>query len=216
MPHLRLKTVPLAVIGAALVAVAALPAQTGKLSGAADPARVAAGTYTADPAHTLIGWRVSHMGFNDYFGLFGSITGSLTIDPARPEAASVTITVPVRKVTTADRILTSRLLQPRISGKPDYFGPEPKDATFVSTRVVPGADGKTATIEGNLTLNGATRPVSIAATFAGAGKNPYTGKATVGFHGLTKIKRSDFGLTADMTLVGDEVELTITAAFEKR
>ena len=54
-----------------------------------------AGTYTADSGHTLIGWRVNHFGFNDYFGIFGDSTGTLTIDPANPAAAKVDITIPV-------------------------------------------------------------------------------------------------------------------------
>ncbi|MBN8500444.1 MAG: YceI family protein, partial [Sphingomonadales bacterium] len=58
-------------------------------------------------------------------------------------------------------------------------------------------------------------PVTIAATFAGAGKNPLTGKETIGFHGTSVIKRSQWGLDGDVPLVSDDVVLTITAAFEK-
>jgi polyisoprenoid-binding protein YceI len=85
---------------------------------------------------------------------------------------------------------------------------------FTSTAVRPGADGTTAIIEGTLALNGKARPVTIAARFAGAGKNPYTGRQTVGFHGTAQLQRSEFGLDADMGLVGDTVGLEITAAFE--
>ncbi len=54
--------------------------------GAVDVTRVTAGTYNTDPGHTLIGWRVSHFGFNDYFGIFGDATGTLVLDPAKPNA----------------------------------------------------------------------------------------------------------------------------------
>jgi len=100
-------------------------------------------------------------------------------------------------------------------GKPDFFGAKPADATFVSTSVVPGADGKSAAVTGNLTLNGVTKPVTLAAKFSGAGTNMMSGAATVGFHGEATIKRSDFGMGFLVPIVGDEVALTITIAFEE-
>lgn len=204
---------PLIAAVALFVGVSALTAQQ---PGAVDPTRIAAGTYTADPLHTLVGWRVNHMGFNDYFGLFGSIKGTLVLDPANLAASRVAVRVPIRKVTTASQGLTGHLLRASSQGgKPDYFGRNPVDALFESTAVKPGADGKSAVIEGKLTMNGATRPVTIAATFTGAGKNPLSRKDTVGFHGVTTIKRSEWGLSGDIPVVGDQVELTITAAFEK-
>lgn len=187
----------------------------GPLPGQADPARVVAGTYQADPGHTFVGWRVSHMGFNDTFGLFGTISGTLVIDPANLSTAKVAVRIPVRKITTANAALTGALLRPNAAGKPDYFGPQPADAVFTSTKVVPGDDGKSAVITGTLSLNGMTRPVTLNATFAGAGKSPFGGSLTVGFHADTTIKRSDYGLSADMGMVADQVDLQITAAFVK-
>ena len=203
-----------------LVAVTAL-AYAGMLSaapaqapGQPDQARVTAGTYTSDPAHTLVEWRINHMGFADYFGLFGAITGTLVLDPAHLDQAQVAVRIPVRKIVTASQGLTERLLRSgKGDGKPDYFGLNPADAMFASTKVTPAADGKSAMIDGKLTLNRVTKPVSIAASFAGAGKNPYGGALNVGFHGTTRIKRSDFGLVADFPLVGDAVDLTISATF---
>lgn len=184
--------------------------------GKPDAARVTAGTYTVDPNHTLVGWRVDHLGFNDYFGIFGSSTGTLTLDPKKPNAAKVEITIPVSKVTTASSGLTAHLLRPgKDGGKPDFFGASPADARFVSTSVV--ASGTTARIAGNLTLNGITRPVTLKAKFSGAGKMPpmMGGKETVGFHATTLIKRSEFGITQGIPLVSDVVRLDITVAFEK-
>ena len=214
--HKALKFIaPLAIAAAAVPMAAQMPMTP---FGKPDPALVTAGTYAADPGHTLVGWKVNHLGFNDYFGLFGTITGTLVIDPAHVSAAKVDMTVPVKLVTTASPGLTAHLLRApkEAGGKPDFFGPTPADAHFVSTAVAPGADGKTAAITGNLTLNGVTKPVTIAATFAGAGTNMMGGKATVGFHGTATIKRSDFGITTFVPLVSDAVELTISVAFEKQ
>lgn len=200
-----------------LASASALTAAQPQAPGQPDPARVTAGTYLADPQHTLVGWRVNHMGFNDYFGLFGSIQGTLVLDPANPSAARLAVRIPIRKLTVASEGLRGHLLMPgSMADKPDYFGPKPSDALFTSTSVKPDADGVRATIDGKLTLNGQTHPVTIAARFTGAGKNPLSRKETVGFEGTATIKRSDWGLDSDIPLVGDEVRLEITAGFEKQ
>jgi polyisoprenoid-binding protein YceI len=182
--------------------------------GAVDVTRVTAGTYKTDPGHTLIGWRVSHFGFNDYFGIFGDATGTLVLDPAKPNASTVDITIPIGKVTTASAGLTGHLLRAgKEGGKADFFGPAPADAKFVSTSVV--AKGTTAKITGNLTLNGITKPVVLDTTFSGAGNNPFNKKATVGFHATAVIKRSEFGISYAVPMISDDVTLDISVAFEK-
>jgi polyisoprenoid-binding protein YceI len=182
--------------------------------GAVDVTRVTAGTYNTDPGHTLIGWRVSHFGFNDYFGIFGDATGTLVLDPAKPNASTVDITIPIGKVTTTSAGLTGHLLRAgKEGGKADFFGPAPADAKFVSTSVV--AKGTTAKITGNLTLNGVTKPVVLDTTFSGAGNNPFNKKATVGFHATAVIKRSEFGISYAVPMISDDVTLDISVAFEK-
>ena len=201
-----------------LILAVPLLAQSGPMQppGAPDAARVTAGTYKADPNHTLVGWRVNHLGFNDYFGIFGDVTGTLVLDPKNPGAAKVDITVPVSRVTTANAALTAHLLRAgKDGGKPDFFGPAPADARFVSTSVT--VSGTTARIAGNLTLNGVTKPVTLDAGFAGAGTTPafMGGKETVGFSARATINRSDFGVNMGIPLVSDQVQLDITVAFEK-
>ena len=212
----RFNRLALILAPAALLALPLAAQMPTEAPGKPDAARVTAGTYTVDPGHTLVGWRVDHLGFNDYFGIFGSASGTLTLDPKRPNSAKVEITIPVSKVTTASAGLTAHLLRPgKDGGKPDFFGATPADARFVSTSVA--ASGATAKIVGNLTLNGITKPVTLAAKFSGAGKLPQMmgGKETVGFHATTTLKRSDFGLTQGIPLVSDSVKLDISVAFEK-
>jgi polyisoprenoid-binding protein YceI len=203
------------VIGASALVSAAAIAQMPAMPGVADPARVTAGTYRADAAHTLVSWTVDHFGFSDYFGLFGDVTGTLTIDPANPSAAKVDVTIPINP-TVASAGLRDHLLRPGKDGKaPDFFGPEPSPARFVSRSVTVGSSGTSAYILGDLTLNGVTRPVAIQAEFTGAGANPINKAETIGFSGRSMIKRSDFGINYAIPMVSDEVELTIAAAFEK-
>ncbi|RZK02184.1 MAG: polyisoprenoid-binding protein [Novosphingobium sp.] len=210
----------IAAAAAALAVTAPLVAQQapGK-PGARDAARVTGGTYTVDNEHTLVRWKLDHLGITPYLGLFGQITGSLTLDPKNPNAAKVDVTIPVAKVTTASPGLTAHLLKAPAAagGKPDFFGPSPADARFVSTAVVADAAAGTAKITGNLTLNGVTKPVTLDANFYGAGKAPAAqgGAENVGFEGKATIKRSDFGLGLAVPMVSDEVDLEIVAAFKK-
>jgi len=186
-----------------------------EVPGAPEPGRVTAGTYTADPDHSLVLFEVDHFGFNEYFGIFGDVNGTLALDPDNLEAAAVDVTIPVASVTTASADLTDHLLRPGKDGAdPDFFGADPAPARFVSTSVT--VDGTTAMIEGNLTLNGITKPVTLEAEFTGAGTNPTNGKETVGFEAETEVRRSDFNVDYALPLVSDEVELEISVAFEKQ
>lgn len=214
------KTV-LAIVGAAgatALTFGALNAQGGppQLPGAVDASRVEAGTYSTDGSHSLVGWRVNHFGFNDYFGIFGDVSGTLEIDPADITSAKVDVTIPIASVTTASAGLTDHLLRAGADGAaPDFFGPEPEAAHFVSTSVHSTGDN-TAHIMGDLTMNGMTKPVTVQAEFVGAGNNPFSQALTIGFEGTTTITRSEWGLGGFTPLVGDEVELDITVAFEKQ
>ncbi len=199
----------LAATGATLAQMPSAP------PGSKSTASITGGTYTADPSHTQVIWTLNHLGLSPYSGIFGDVTGTLLLDPKTLSAAKVSMTIPVAKVTTAGA-LSQHLLRPgKDGGKPDFFGASPADATFVSTRVV--AKGMTATITGNLTLNGVTKPVTLAAKFYGAGKTPpmMGGKENVGFTATGDIKRSDFGLGFGVPIVSDAVHLDIAAAFQK-
>jgi polyisoprenoid-binding protein YceI len=198
---------------ASTIAIAQAPSAA---PGTRNPAAVSGGVYTVDPGHTLVVWTLDHLGFSPYSGIFGDVTGTLALDPKNPNAARVDVTIPVSKVVTASAGLTQHLLQPGKDGaKADFFGANPGDARFVSTKVV--ARGQRARITGNLTLNNITRPVTLDAIFYGAGKAPAQmgGKENVGFTATGTIARSQFGLGFGVPVVGDQVKLEISAAFQK-
>ncbi|MBB4860467.1 polyisoprenoid-binding protein YceI [Novosphingobium chloroacetimidivorans] len=204
----------------AIVAAAPLVAQgMASAPGQKNAALITGGTYQADPNHTLVEWELNHLGFSPYFGLFGDVTGTLQLDPKAPQNAKVSVTIPISKVTTASKGLTDHLLRaPKdAGGKPDFFGPSPADATFVSTSVKPTGAGK-ANVTGNLTFNGVTKPVTLATTFYGAGKMPAQmgGAENVGFEATTTIKRSEFNFGNMVPMLSDEVKLKIAAAFTKK
>lgn len=207
-------------LAAATAGAAIIPttfAQDSKqLPGIIDASRVTAGTYALDPAHTLVNWQVDHFGFNDYFGLFGNITGTMTMDPANIGDAKFEIMIPIAEVTVASQQLKDHLLRPGKDGAaPDFFGPEPGMAKFTSTSVRKTGD-TTAVVSGMLDMNGKSAPVTMLVEFTGAGTNPFNKKATVGFHARAVIDRTDWGVMFGQGLVGNDVELTISAGFEKQ
>lgn len=204
-----------ALIAATLLA-AALPAAAQTLPGSPDPAAVSGGTYSVDSDHTLVRFEVDHFGITPYTGIFGDVTGTLMLDPEAPDAARLDITIPVAKVTTASAGLTAHMLRPgKDGGKPDFFGPAPAPARFVSTSVRTTANA--ATITGDFTLNGITKPVTLQARLYGAGTMPATmgGKENIGFRANATLRRSDFGIATAVPFVSDDVTLDIIAAFQK-
>ena len=214
---MRKLTFTLAAAGVAVLTIGTLQAQGGppQLPGQLDPSRVEAGTYKTDKAHSLIGFRYNHFGFNDYFGIFGDVDATLTIDPANPAGAKVVADIPITPTVASQAFHDHLLRAGRDGGKPDFFGPNQTAAHFESTSVVPS--GNNATITGNLTMNGVTKPVTINAQFTGAGNSfGPTPKKTVGFEGTATIKRAEFGLGTFVPMVSDDVELQITMAFEKQ
>lgn len=171
-------------------------------------AKITSGTYSVESTHALIGWRVNHFGFNDYFGIFGNPTGKLTLDKTNPSNSKVKIEVPIKELYTASAKLTGHLLSK------EFFDTETHPtAKFKSTKIM--ATGTSATIQGNLTMLGITKPVVLRAKLSGSGTNNFNKKETVGFHATSQIKRSDWGMGYGVPMVGENVELDISVAFEK-
>lgn len=176
--------------------------------GAPIVSRVAAGTYTVDAGHTQVLFTVNHLGFSTYTGQFTQPTGTLVLDPKNHANDKVEIVFAIDKVSTTVAALDAHLK------KADFFdAAKYPEGRFVSTRVT--VRGSSATIAGDLTLRGVTKPVVLAARFVGAGVAPMGArKANVGFSATTSIKRSDFGISYGIPLVSDRVDLVINAAFE--
>lgn len=198
------RLLPLAVLTLAAAAIAQPAPAVSR-----DPRSVPAGNYSVEPTHTRIQFTVSHMGFTDWYGDFTGASGSLRLDPAHLAASKVEISIPVASVSTTNATLDGELKSA------DWFDAARFPAIrFVSTRVVRAGPDR-ATIGGTLTLHGVTRPVTLAASFNGAGINPLSKAYTIGFNGVTTIRRSDFGVTKYVPLVGDSVTVRISAAFER-
>ena len=174
-----------------------------------DPKTVQAGTYAVEPSHTRVEFAVTHFGFTRYWGDVTGVSGELVLDPKKPAADQIKVSIPVGSVSTTNAKLDGELKSPMFLDATTY-----PSITFVSTSVKK-TGATTADVTGDLTLHGVTKPVTLKAKFNAGGANPMSKKYTVGFDAQGKINRSDFGVKAFVPMVSDQVDITISAAFEK-
>jgi len=174
-----------------------------------DPTHVPAGTYKIEPNHTQVMFSVNHMGFSYFSGVFSSVSGTAVLSAKKPASMSVSVSVPVASVSTTSPKLTEELKQADWLDAAKF-----PTMVFRSTKVTETGPN-TADVEGNLTLHGVTKPVTLQASFVGAGINPLSHTETAGFALTGTIKRADFGVAKYVPLISDDVTLTINAAFEK-
>lgn len=170
-----------------------------------NPGRTA---WQIDPAHTLVELSVRHMMFSTVKGRFGALKGTIWADPQDPAHSRVEVEIDAASIDTRDEKRDAHLRSP------DFLDAESHPTvTFRSTRVQP-LDGERFWMEGELTLRGTTRPVTLEGRFNGQGQNPW-GQSVAGFSATGAIRRSDFGLTwnapleAGGVLVGDEVKFNL-------
>lgn len=164
----------------------------------------AADTYVLDSSHVNIDWRVSHFGFSSPSGKLPGATGTLVLDEAAPANSKLDVTIKPGDVVTGIPKLDEHLRSAEFFDV-DKF----PTATFVSTKVTP-TGASTAKVEGNLTLHGVTKPVTLDVKLNKIGENMFK-KKTAGFSATTTIKRTDFGITTYAPALGDDVALTIEA-----
>lgn len=196
---------PRTLVGTAL---AVLLGPVAAIAASQSPADLPAGVYSLDKKHASITAKVLHMGVSLYTSRFDTLDASFTYDPAHPADARVKASVEA----------TSMDVNAPYGRK---FADEFLDATnhpaitFVSTAITPSPDGRTGTMTGDLTLRGVTHPETFNVTFVGVGHGLFGGTIT-GFSAVTTIKRSDFGSTFLLNLVGDDVSIDIEAEFDRR
>ncbi|MGV0793422.1 YceI family protein [Mycolicibacterium sp. XJ1819] len=163
------------------------------------------GTWTVDPAHSTVGFSVRHLMVSKVRGTFDKFNGTITV--AEDGTPSVTAEVAVDSVNTRNEQRDAHLRSA------EFFDVEKHPtATFTSTAVRP--DGDDYILDGDLTIKGITKPVSLALQFNGV--NPGMGAGEVaGFEASVVLNRRDFGIDIDMPLetggavVGDKVTVTL-------
>lgn len=153
--------------------------------------------------HAFVNFKISHLGYSWLYGTFKDFDGTFSFDAANPETSKVNVTLKTASVDTnhAER-------DKHIRSADFLNASKHATATFESTSVKSTGEG-TADVTGNLTLNGVTKPVVIAAKFIGEGKDPWGGYRA-GFEGTTTLTLKDFDISMDLGPASQTVELIIS------
>jgi len=179
-------------------------------------AAASAATYTIDPVHSSVGFKVRHLMVSNVRGSFGDFAGSFVWEEGKPETWSVEATIQMTSIDTGNAKRDDHL---RSS---DFFDVATfPTMTFKSTQVTAKDDG-TYSLVGDLTLRGVTKAVTLDLEFIGQVADPQ-GNVRVGFMATGAIDRQDFGVSYSTVMdngglaVGNEVqiELEIEAVLQK-
>ncbi|MBE1160894.1 YceI family protein [Dyella acidiphila] len=164
----------------------------------------AADTYVLDRAHTQVIFTINHLGFSTITGSVRDLKGTLLLDTTKPESSEVTVTM------GADSIDTGFAARDKDLQNQMFFNVAKfPTMTFKSTHVTM-TSSKTADIQGELTLLGVTKPLTLKTTFNRMAEDTIGTKVyKAGFTATTTLKRSDFGMKAYVPYVGDDVHVTI-------
>jgi polyisoprenoid-binding protein YceI len=165
------------------------------------------GTYPIDVSHSRIGFAVRHMAVSKVRGAFTGFAGTLELaeDPAD---STISVTIEAASVDTHDENRDNHL---RTN---DFFDAETHPTwTFTSTAIRP-ITASEWNVDGDLTIRGVTKSVTLDATLEGVVKDPY-GNLRVGFSATTSIDREEFGVSfngvmeAGGLVVGKKVDIDI-------
>ena len=173
------------------------------------PTADATATWKLDSSHSSVEFSARHMMFTTVKGRFADVEGSVTVNGEGPETAEVVVTMAASRIDTGTEQRDQHLRSPDFLDVEQY----PK-VTFASTGIA--GDNEHFTMTGNLTIRGTTKPVTLAVTYGGTGKDPWGGER-MGFSAVGKIDRREFGLTwnqaleAGGVLVSNEIKIHIDA-----
>jgi len=173
----------------------------------AAPGVRAADTFTLDPAHSNVGFKIRHL-VSYVTGRFTDFKATIELDTADPTKSSVTFGIAAASIDTAEPKRDAHLKSP------DFFDTAKfPEMTFASTKIAKGS-GSTYQVTGNFTLRGVTKEITIPVEFMGTVKDP-RGSDRAGFSTSFTLDRKDYGivwnraLDAGGALLGNDVTVSI-------
>lgn len=172
------------------------------------PPAIPAGTYKLDKTHSNVGFNIRHLGISNVRGKFNESTVRATVGATGLRSLSVEATIDIKSIDTNNSGRDNHL-----KGT-DFFDAEQfPTATFRSTRVTPNGNAGRFTMQGNLTLKGVTRPLTLRGTYNGTITNQRGTK--IGFDVTGSINRQNYGITYSNLTIGDNVNLVFELELDK-
>jgi polyisoprenoid-binding protein YceI len=162
----------------------------------------AADSYTLDTGHTFPRFEINHFGFSTHHGQFNKTAGKIVLDRAAKTGA-IDIVVQTASIGTGDPKLEEHLRSP------DFFNVEKFPTMAYKAKTIWFNGDVPAGAEGELTLLGVTRPLTLTISRVVCAPHPFYKKEDCGAEVTGTLKRSEFGMTKYVPAVGDEVTLRI-------
>ncbi len=179
------------------------------LNASAGLSDVPSGQYGLDKPHGYITFSYSHMGFSNPHVGFNSFEVELNLDNESPENSTVNVTIDATSIDSRVDVFNGHLNGPNFFDTANH-----PTITFTSTSIeMTGED--TMNVNGDLTIKGVTKPVTLMAKINKAGNHPMRKMPWIGVEAEAKVSRSDWGLTRAVPTVGDEVTIWISVELPK-
>ncbi|HEY2839156.1 MAG TPA: YceI family protein [Pirellulales bacterium] len=168
----------------------------------ATPAQ-AADTFRADPVHSTVVFRVKHMNISYCYGRFNKTSGTFRLDEANPAESEVDIQVAASSIDTDNEARDKHLRNA------DFFDVERHKTIRFQSKKTTRKPGGPFVVEGELTLHGVTKPLTVEIDSTGIGKG-MLGEIRSGIETVFTVRRSEFGMDKMIGPVGDEVRLMVS------
>ena len=169
----------------------------------AGPAAATEDSYTIDPVHSQPNFEVRHMGYSIQRGSFGKATGKITLDRAAKKG-SIDVTIDATSIKTIDPRLDKHVQSEDFFNVAKY-----PTITFKSNKLIFEGD-RVVGVDGELTILGVTKPVTLTVDNEVCGEHPINHKAMCGAQATANVKRSEWGMKYGLPrAVGDDVRLII-------
>jgi polyisoprenoid-binding protein YceI len=159
-------------------------------------------TYMIDTNHTKPRFKYNHLGFSDQESRFDTLSGSITIDRVA-KTGSVDITIDANSVDSGYPVFNGHL-----KGEDFFDTAKYPTITYKSDKFKFDGD-KLVGVDGDLTVKGITKPVTLTVTSFDCKPHPMVKKEACGANAVAHIKRSDFNMGKYVPAVSDEVTLSI-------
>lgn len=170
------------------------------------------GVWTIDAGHSQLGFEVKHLGITDFHGNFGTYEAKMTTGKEDLSDAKLDVTGQIASINTGSEARDGHLKSA------DFFDAEKYPTfTYVSKSFTKGKAKNEFIVNGDLTLHGVTKPVTLTAVFNGTANNPFSKKDVSSFKFTGSFKRKDFGVGTEfpVEVVSDEVKIVVDAELVK-
>lgn len=168
----------------------------------ASPAFAAPLTYAVDSTHTFPSFTYNHLGFSQQTHRFLKTTGTVVWDK-EGQTGSVDITIDTKSVDAGSALFSEHIQDTELFDTANF-----PTITFKSTKIKFAGEDPVS-IDGDLTIKGITKPVTLTVTNFKSQINPLVRREAFGANAVTKIKRGDFNVSKGLPFVGNEVTLNI-------